>query len=90
MNIFSNQSSMNNFDVLQNARQDLCGEIQAVIEYDNHIKSTTDPMAKQTWMNIRNEELTHVGELLGLLNYLDPEQKQYVQLGLTEFEKRLS
>ena len=90
MNIFSNQSSTNNFDILQNARQDLCGKIQAVIDYDNHIKSTTDPIAKQTWINIRNEKLTHVGELLGLLNYLDPEQKQYVQLGLTEFEKRLS
>ena len=42
MNIFSNQSSTNNFDILQNARQDLCGKIQAVIDYDNRIKSTTD------------------------------------------------
>lgn len=88
MNIFSNQSSTNSFDILQNARQDLCSEIQAVIDYDNRIKSTTDPIAKHTWINIRNEELTHVGETLGLLNYLDPEQKQYVQLGLTEFEKK--
>lgn len=79
---------MMNFDTLQKARQDLIGEIQAVIEYDAHIHSTNDKMAKETWKNIKNEELVHVGELLGLLNYLDPSQKQFVQKGLAEFSER--
>ena len=74
-----------NFDTLQKARQDLIGEIQAVIEYDAHIHSTNDKLARQTWESIKNEELVHVGELLGLINYLDPEQKQYIQKGLVEF-----
>ena len=76
------------FDTLQKARQDLMGEIQAVIQYDTHFYSTNDKLAKETWLNIRNEELVHVGELLGLLNYLDPSQKQYVQKGFAEFMER--
>ena len=74
-----------NFDTLQKARQDLIGEIQAVIEYDAHIHSTTDKIAIQTWEHIKNEELVHVGELLALINYLDPTQKQYVQKGIADF-----
>ena len=77
--------SMMNFDTLQKARQDLMGEIQAVIEYDAHIHSANDRIARQTWQHIKNEELAHIGELLGLLNYLDPDQKQHVQKGLSEF-----
>ena len=74
-----------NFDTLQKARQDLIGEIQAIIEYDAHIHSTNDKIAKEVWAHIKSDELVHVGELLGLLNYLDPSQKQLIQKGLTEF-----
>ena len=86
---YDSNGVMMNFDTLQKARQDLIGEIQAVIEYDAHIHSTNDKMAKESWKNIKNEELTHIGELLGLLNYLDPSQKQFVQKGLAEFSERL-
>lgn len=88
----SYNTEMNNsimqFDTLQKARQDLIGEIQAVIEYDAHIRSSGDKLAVMTWTNIKNEELVHVGELLGLLNYLDPSQKQFVQKGFAEFTER--
>ncbi len=77
--------SVMSFDTLQKARQDLIGEIQAVIEYDAHMHSTNDRLARQTWQSIKNEELVHIGELLALLNYLDPEQNQYVQKGIKEF-----
>jgi rubrerythrin len=77
-----------NFLTLQNARKDLVGEIEAIIQYDDHIYSTTSDVAKQTWTVIRNEEMTHVGELLALLNYLDPNQKQYVEEGISEFNEQ--
>ena len=80
--------SVMSFDTLQKARQDLIGEIQAVIEYDAHMHSTNDRLARQTWQSIKNEELVHIGELLALLNYLDPEQNQYVQKGIKEFYER--
>lgn len=78
------------FSTLQKARQDLIGEIQAVIEYDDHIHNTTDKLAKETWENIKSEELTHVGELLGLINYLDPTQKKFVEQGMKEFAERMN
>ena len=83
-------NDMNNFDTLQKARQDLVGEIQAIMEYDNHIHTSMDNVARATWENIKNEELTHVGELLALLNYLEPQQMQFVQDGINEFNKRLN
>ena len=73
------------FDTLQKARKDLIGEIQAVIEYDAHIHSSNDVLARKVWQSIKNEELVHVGELLGLICYLDPEQRQFVQKGFSEF-----
>ncbi|MBO5927988.1 MAG: hypothetical protein J6Q32_03960 [Clostridia bacterium] len=90
---FSNFSSENatpvsNYDTLQKARQDLVGEMQAIIEYDAHIHNSTDRLARQTWQDIKNEELVHFGELLALINYLDPEQNQFVQKGFTEFYER--
>lgn len=82
-------NNVSNFDTIQKARADLVGEIQAIIEYDAHANSTNDKLAKETWINIKNEELVHVGELLALLNYLDPSQKQYVDEGMKEFIERL-
>lgn len=78
-----------NFEELQKARRDLIGEIEAIIEYDNHIKSSTDRLTQQTWLDIKNEELVHVGELLALIGYLDNSQKEYVEEGINEFNERL-
>lgn len=80
----------NEFETLQNARKDLVGEIDAIIQYDEHLHSTQNEIARQTWINIRDEELTHVGELLGLLFYLAPYQKEFVERGLNEFNERLN
>ena len=96
-NLFNNQNQQTNnsnsnitdFEILQKARQDLVGEIQAIIEYDNHIKSTSNRVAKETWQNIKNEELTHVGELLALINYIDESQQKYIQQGINEFNLRI-
>ncbi len=86
----SNQGNAENFETLQNARRDLVGEIDAIIQYDDHLHKTNIDIAKQTWKNIRDEELTHVGELLGLLYYLAPYQKEFVERGLDEFNERLN
>lgn len=77
------------FDALQKARQDLISEIDAIMEYDEHIHTTSNAVARETWEHIKDEELNHVGELLGLLKYLDVSQVKYVLEGLQEFEDRL-
>lgn len=84
------KSTSDTFETLQNARKDLVGELEAIIQYDAHLHTTDNEIAKQTWINIRDEELTHVGELLGLLFYLAPYQKEFVEKGLNEFNERLS
>lgn len=86
----TNQNNGGDFDTVQNARRDLIGEIEAIIQYDDHLHKTNVDIAKQTWKNIRDEELTHVGELLGLLYYLAPYQKEFVEQGLNEFNDRLN
>lgn len=83
------KSATDNFSTLQNARKDLVGEIEAIIQYDDHAHTTTNDVAKQTWISIRNDEMVHVGELLALLNYLDPNQKQYVEKGMGEFNDKM-
>ena len=84
-----NPESGVDFDTLQNARRDLIGEIGAGIQYDDHLNKTNGELAKETWIHIRNEELVHVGELLGLLCYLAPYQKALIEKGLKEFEERM-
>ena len=83
-------SSINNFEYLQKARKDLAGEIEAIIEYDNHIRSVADGIVKDTWTNIKHEELVHAGELIALINYLSPEDNQYLEIGIKEFSQRMT
>ena len=87
--INNSNSNITDFGILQKARQDLIGEIKAIIEYDNHIKNTTNRIAKETWQNIKNEELTHVGELLAFINYIDESGQKYIQQGINEFNLRI-
>ncbi len=90
-NVKINNSNVgNNFDNLQMARQDLMGELAAVIEYDNHIHKSNNEIAKETWEDIRDEELVHVGELLALIIHLGPYQKPLIEKGMKEFEDRLN
>lgn len=84
------QNTVMDFDTLQNARKDLIGELEAIIQYDDHLHKTNVELAKETWVNIRNEEIVHVGELLGLLCYLAPYQKGLIEQGLKEFDERLN
>ena len=64
--------------------------LNTIIDYDNHIHSTSDNVAKNTWEKIKLEELNHVGELLGLLDFLDNKQTKYVQDGINEFHQILN
>ena len=84
----TNNLNANKFETLQKARRDLMGEIEAVIQYDEHAQNATDNISRQTWIHIKEDELTHIGELLGLINEIDPTQIKFVEKGLKEFEER--
>ncbi len=89
LKLSSNTDRIVNFEALQKARQDLVGEMQAIIAYDNHIHNSNVEIAKATWEDIRNEELNHLGQLLALIVYLAPYQKELIESGISEFEERL-
>lgn len=74
---------------IQNARADIIGELDAIIQYDNHLDVTEDPVAKQTIADIINEEKMHVGQLFGLLFHLDPASKTQFERGYQEFQKSI-
>ncbi len=86
-NILDNNNKNDTFITVQNAREDIIGELDAIIQYENHLSQTNDLKAKQTIFNIVKEEKHHVGELFGLLFSLDPESKEQFEKGLKEFNQ---
>lgn len=79
-----------NFKTLQDARHDLIGELEAIIQYDEHIHNSNIKDVNKTWEFIRDGELMHIGELLGIMFYLAPYQKPLVDQGFERFIKRIN
>ncbi len=84
-NIFNTSNLDNQFKTIQNTRCDIIGELDAIIQYENHLFETDNQSAQATIRDIVNEEKVHVGQLFGLLFYLDPDSKKYFEQGLNEF-----
>lgn len=85
-NIYNTNDMTNNFKTIQNAREDIIGELDAIIQYENHLMETNNESAKETISDIVKEEKLHVGQLFGLLFSLDPESKTQFEKGLKEFQ----
>lgn len=86
-NNYDNSNKTNDFLTTQNCREDIIGELDAIIQYENHYNSTDDPVAKATILDIVNEEKLHVGQLFGLLFKLDVLSQTQFQKGYNEFMK---
>lgn len=85
-NILDNSATRtNNYTTLQNARLDVMGELEAIIQYETHLSQTNDESAKKMIADIVKEEKLHVGQLFGLIFALDPESKTQFEKGLAEF-----
>lgn len=77
----------NNFTTLQNARLDVVGELEAIVQYEAHLSQTNVESAKRAISDIIKEEKLHVGQLMGLIFKLDPESKEQFYKGLEEFNE---
>ena len=86
-NIYNNSNAENRFLTTQNCREDIIGELDAIIQYENHYYATDDPTARATIQDIMDEEKLHVGQLFGLLFQLDPISKTQFEKGTSEFTK---
>ena len=82
-NILNNQP--NNYSNIQNCRADIIGELEAIIQYNAHLEQTDNEKAKETIKDIMLEKMLHVGQLFGLLFYLNPESRTQFEKGLNEF-----
>ena len=82
-NILNNQP--NNYSNIQNCRADIIGELEAIIQYNAHLEQTDNEKTKETIKDIMLEEMLHVGQLFGLLFYLNPESRTQFEKGLNEF-----
>ena len=69
---------MNNSD-LENLREDLVGELQAINQYQEHIDETDNEKIKKVLSHIRDDEKEHFAELTKLIQELDATQKEKFQ-----------
>ncbi len=76
-----------NYKLAENTRADIIGELEAIIQYERHIAESNNPIVNNTLTDIANEEKLHVGQLFGLLFYLDPTSQTQFEKGLNEFMK---
>ena len=75
---------MNNIELYQALRIDIAAELEAIFLYDAHVHATDDVVAQAVLRDIRDEEKAHVGELMTLMNYLDPENAKHMTEGKSE------
>lgn len=76
-------------ELIQAIRVDIAGELEAIFLYDAHVQATDDPVAKKVIADIRDEEKAHVGELMTLLKYLDPQEAEHFASGEGEVKEML-
>lgn len=78
-----------NEELAQFVRLDLARALKTINHYDAHQKAAQDPAAAKVLEHLRDDEKAHVGELLALLQYLDPEEGQHYTEGAAEATKLL-
>ena len=80
---------MTKAELIQAVREDIAGELEAMFLYDAHAQATDDPVAQAVLADIRDEERTHMGELITLLKHLDPREAELLAEGEEEVQELL-
>jgi len=80
----------NKNQLVEAIRTDIMGELEAINQYQRHIDSTDDQAAIKVWIDIRDEEEVHIGELLTLLAIYNPRQAEAIEQGEQEVRELLS
>ncbi|MHB9094832.1 MAG: demethoxyubiquinone hydroxylase family protein [Eubacteriales bacterium] len=77
-------------ELIQALRVDIAGELEAIMVYDAHAMATDDQRARAILYSIRDEERQHVGELIHLMEILDPQEAQFLAQGKQEVDQLLT
>lgn len=67
-------------------RQNIVGEHEAVIKYQDDAHKASNPKTKKVLLDIAREEMTHVGELDALLSEVEPIQAIESKKGKAEID----
>ncbi len=78
--------TMTKQELVQAVRIEIAGELEAQLLYESHAAATDDEVAREVFQDIANEEKEHMGELLALLQYLDPAEADHMAEGVGEVE----
>lgn len=81
--------NLTNEELTRLVRLDLARVLKTVNRYSKHLEAAQDKAAAKVLEHLRDEEKHHVGELLALLQYLDPEEGQNYAEGAAEATKLL-
>jgi rubrerythrin len=77
---------MSKDDLVKALRLDLAAEEDAASLYVTHSNATDNPLVIKVLRSISNEERVHIGELLRLIETLDPEETKFLENGAAEVE----
>ena len=80
---------MTDDELIQALREDVVGELEAIMLYDAHVQATDNEKAKAVLSDIRDEEKVHMGELITLIRHLDPDEAEFFKDGEDEVEELL-
>lgn len=75
---------MSKVELMQALRIDVAGELEAIYLYDAHAHATDDPLVKKVLMDIRDEEVAHIGELMTVIRYVSPDTTDLMKGGEQE------
>jgi len=86
---FIGDRKLSKVELIQALRLDLASELEAMFLYEAHAAATEDEVVRTQLRSIRDEEKTHAGELLALLEYLDPGVSDLLGDGFAEVKETL-
>ena len=81
---------MENKEYIAMIKDDINGEYDAIEQYQYHIDCIDDDNIKKVLTSIMEEEMTHLGELYTLIDYLDPSFVDQIYSGMSEADELLT
>ncbi len=85
----SSGRKMNKEEMLQALRYAIIAELDAINLYMQFAEASGDEFVRKVFLDIAEEEKTHVGEFLELLIRLDPQQAREIEEGRKEVKELL-
>jgi rubrerythrin len=76
-------------ELVRAVRYNIAAEFEAIQMYMQVVEATDNPLAKEVFKDIANEERVHAGEFYRLLLELEPAEKEFYEEGMKEVEEEI-